>query len=235
MAGVSSFKISSPFSSCFSGQLSSPFPPSSRQPRLASMDVFQTRPRFLRIFALSSNDIKNGSSIVVDGAPWKVLEFLHVKPGKGAAFVRTKLRNYITGNTVEKTFRAGSPIDEADVSKETKQFTYKDGSHFVFMDMVTFEEVRLMESNIGGKAKWLKEGMDCSLIFWNEEVIDFEVPTTVKLTVADVDPGIKGDTAQGGAKRATLETGAIVNVPLFINKGEEILIDTRTGQYISRA
>ncbi|KAJ0027929.1 hypothetical protein Pint_35067 [Pistacia integerrima] len=158
-------------------------------------------PKYPRIYALSSNDIKVGTNIEVDGAPWRVLEFLHVKPGKGAAFVRTKMRNYVTGNTVEKTFRAGSSIEVADVFKETKQFTYKDGVQFVFMDLV----------------------------------IDFELPITVKLTVVDVDPGLKGDTAQGGSKPATLDTGAVVNVPLFVNIGDEILVDTRTGQYMSRA
>ncbi|KAI4386735.1 hypothetical protein MLD38_004642 [Melastoma candidum] len=190
---------------------------------------------FPRIYALSSNDIKVGTSLVVDGAPWKVLEFLHVKPGKGAAFVRTKMRNYITGNTVEKTFRAGSSIDEANVSRETKQFTYKDGAQYVFMDLVTYEEVRLGEKEVRDKKKWLKEGMDCNLIFWNEKVIDFELPITVKLKVVDADPGLKGDTVQGGSKPATLDTGAVVNVPTFIDIGEEILVDTRTGQYSSRA
>ncbi|KAH7514754.1 uncharacterized protein LOC107431076 [Ziziphus jujuba] len=194
-----------------------------------------SRSIFPRIMAFSSNDIKVGSNIEVDGAPWRVLEFLHVKPGKGAAFVRTKMRNYVTGNTVEKTFRAGATIEEADVFKETKQFTYKDGPQYVFMDLSTFEEVRLNESDVGDKTKWLKEGMDCNLLFWKGKVIDFELPITVQLTVVDVDPGLKGDTAQGGSKPATLDTGAVVNVPLFVNTGDEILVDTRTGQYMSRA
>lgn len=188
-----------------------------------------------RIYAFSSNDIKVGSSIEVDGAPWKVLEFLHVKPGKGAAFVRTKVRNYVTGNTVEKTFRAGRTIQEADVVKETKQYSYKDGPNFVFMDLGSYEEIRLNEAEVGDKAKWLKEGMDCNLIFWNGRVIDFDLPITVKLTVTDVDPGLRGDTAQGGTKPATVETGAVVNVPLFVERGAEIMVDTRTGQYMSRA
>ncbi|XP_010253077.1 PREDICTED: uncharacterized protein LOC104594485 isoform X2 [Nelumbo nucifera] len=165
--------------------------------------------RFPKILAFSSNDIKVGSNIEVDGAPWRVIEFLHVKPGKGAAFVRTKMRNYVTGNVVEKTFRAGSTN--------------------------TYEETRLNESDVGDKTKWLKEGMDCNVLFWNGKVIDFELPITVKLTVVDADPGVKGDTAQGGSKPATLDTGAVVNVPLFVNIGEEILVDTRTGQYMSRA
>lgn len=161
-------------------------------------------------------------------------EFLHVKPGKGAAFVRTKMRNYVSGNTVEKTFRAGSTIQEASISKETKQFTYKDGPQFVFMDLTTFEESRLNESDVGDKQKWLKEGMDCNLLYWNGRIIDFDLPITVRLTVTETDPG-QGDSAQGGTKPATLETGAVVNVPSFVDVGDDVLIDSRTGQYMSRA
>ncbi|KAK1426739.1 hypothetical protein QVD17_15418 [Tagetes erecta] len=186
---------------------------------------------FPRIYAFSSNDIKVGSNIEVDGSPWKVIEFLHVKPGKGAAYVRTTLRNHITGNSVEKTFRAGSKIEQAEISKETKQFTYKDGSQFVFMDLTSYEEVRLNESDMGDKTKWLKEGMDCILLFWKGKVIDFELPIQVKVKVVEVDPGLKGDTAQGGSKPATVETGAVVSVPLFVERGQEIIVDTRTGQY----
>ncbi|KAK2981835.1 hypothetical protein RJ640_010352 [Escallonia rubra] len=162
-------------------------------------------------------------------------EFLHVKPGKGAAYVRTTMRNYVTGNSVEKTFRAGSKIEPANIVKETKQYTYKDGAQFVFMDLSSFEEFRLNASDVGDKTKWLKEGMDCNLLFWNGKVIDFDLPITVKLTVVEVDPGLRGDTAQGGSKPATLDTGAVVNVPLFVERGQEILVDTRSGQYMSRA
>ncbi|GMI71914.1 hypothetical protein like AT3G08740 [Hibiscus trionum] len=252
MAGTATFNVSSPtpiFKTSSSLNLpSKPFllpmrfsPKPHSFPRI--LTTFSTYPlrlthssrRILRVYAFSSNDIKVGTNLEVDGAPWKVIEFLHVKPGKGAAFVRTKIRNYITGNTVDKTFRAGSTIEEADVFKEQKQYTYKDGSQFVFMDLTTFEEFRLSETEVGDKAKWLKEGMDCYLLFWDGKVIDFELPITVKLTVADVDPGLKGDTASGGSKPATLDTGAVVNVPLFVNIGEEILVDTRTGTYMSRA
>ncbi|XP_021893824.1 uncharacterized protein LOC110811594 [Carica papaya] len=238
MAGTAAFSVS-PRPSFFYRPFSaaSLFPSSSKPCILPVLSVprMPLRPKFPGIYALSSNDIKVGTNIEVDGAPWRVLEFLHVKPGKGAAFVRTKMRNYVTGNTVEKTFRAGSTIDEADVFKETKQFTYKDGSQFVFMDLTTYEETRLGELEVGDKTKWLKEGMDCNLLFWNGKVIDFELPITVQLTVVDVDPGLRGDTAQGGSKPATLDTGAVVNVPLFVNIGDEILVDTRTGTYMSRA
>ncbi|KAG0519979.1 hypothetical protein BDA96_08G033400 [Sorghum bicolor] len=189
---------------------------------------------FTRVYAISSNDIRVGTNVEVDGAPWKVLEFLHVKPGKGAAFVRTKMRNYVTGNTVEKTFRAGSTLQEPSLSKETKQFTYKDGAQFVFMDLTTFEESRLNEADVGDKQKWLKEGMDCNLLYWNGKIIDFELPITVRLTVTDTDPGAS-DSAQGGTKPATLETGAVVTVPSFVNVGDDILVDSRTGQYMNRA
>ncbi|KAL0310079.1 UNVERIFIED_CONTAM: Elongation factor P [Sesamum radiatum] len=187
--------------------------------------------QFFSLFFLSK---KLHLSVVILGFR-HCLEFLHVKPGKGAAFVRTTLRNYVTGNQVEKTFRAGSKIEEADIFKETKQYTYKDGSQYVFMDLSTYEEFRLNEADVGDKSKWLKEGMDCNLLFWKRKVIDFELPITVKLKVVEADPGVKGDTAQGGSKPVTVDTGAVVSVPLFIGVGEEILIDTRTGQYMSRA
>lgn len=237
MAGIGTPTVKLSPCSCFRPFAS---PPSfSFKPSILPMLVFPgttpRRTRFPKIFAFSSNDIKVGSNIEVDGAPWKVVEFLHVKPGKGAAYVRTTLRNYVTGNTVEKTFRAGSKIEEADIFKETKQFTYKDGAQFVFMDLTTYEEYRLNASDVGDKEKWLKEGMDCNLLFWKGKVIDFDLPITVKLTVVEADPGLRGDTAQGGSKPATLDTGAIVNVPLFIEKGQEIMVDTRSGQYMSRA
>ncbi|KAH6832411.1 elongation factor P family protein [Perilla frutescens var. hirtella] len=230
MAGISGFKCQCfrPPSSSLSYS-STPFLPT---PQLRIPRRLSTFPR---IYAITSNDIKVGLNIEVDGNPWKVIEFLHVKPGKGAAFVRTTLRNYVTGNQCEKTFRAGSKIEEADISKETKQYTYKDGAQYVFMDLNSYEESRLNEADVGDKAKWLKEGMDCTLLFWNGKVIDFELPINVKLAVTEVDPGLKGDTAQGGSKPAIVETGAVVNVPLFVNAGDTILIDTRTGQYMSRA
>ncbi|XP_059668141.1 uncharacterized protein LOC132313408 [Cornus florida] len=234
MAGISTFKSSlCPRSAPPSSSLSFSSKPSNLSMRL--FPGLHRRPTFPKIYAYSSNDIKVGSNIEVDGAPWRVIEFLHVKPGKGAAYVRTTLRNYVTGNSVEKTFRAGSKIEVADIFKETKQYTYKDGSQFVFMDLTTYEEFRLNESYVGDKTKWMKEGMDCNLLFWNGKVIDFELPINVKLKVVEVDPGLKGDTVQGGTKPATLETGAVVNVPLFVERDQVILVDTRTGQYMSRA
>ncbi|CAN8270003.1 unnamed protein product [Cochlearia groenlandica] len=235
MAGRAIFSINSSPSLCIpysSSSISLTFSNRTSHPRISH----RTNNRFPRFHcSLSANDIKAGTNIEVDGAPWRVLEFLHVKPGKGAAFVRTKIRNYVNGSTVERTFRAGISVEEANVYKETKQFTYKDGSQFVFMDLTTYEETRLNESDMGDKTKWLKEGMECILLYWKDKVIDFDLPITVQLKVVDVDPGLRGDTAQGGSKPATVETGAVVTVPLFVNVGEEILVDTRTGAYMNRA
>ncbi|KAL1193799.1 hypothetical protein V5N11_031928 [Cardamine amara subsp. amara] len=238
MAGRAIFAVSSSPSFCVLSSSASSSSLSLSSPYRSALPLRKS-PRtnkFPRIYcSLSANDIKAGTNIEVDGAPWRVLEFLHVKPGKGAAFVRTKIRNYVNGSTVERTFRAGISVEEASISKETKQFTYKDGSQFVFMDLTTYEETRLNESDMGEKTKWLKEGMECILLYWKDKVIDFDLPITVKLKIVDVDPGLRGDTAQGGSKPATLETGAIVTVPLFINVGEEIFVDTRTGAYMNRA
>lgn len=173
-------------------------------------------------------------TIEFDGAPYRVVEFLHVKPGKGAAFVRSKLKNYITGNTVERTWRAGESVDLANVEKRDTQFTYEDGNECVFMDMSTYEETRLTKDP-SSWGKYLKEGMDVQLLFWNGKVITVDLPSSVELEVTETDPGVRGNTASGGSKPATLETGAVVQVPLFINQGERIKVDTRTDSYLSRA
>lgn len=183
---------------------------------------------------ISSNDFRPGVSIVLDGSVWRVVEFLHVKPGKGAAFVRTKLKNAQTGNTVERTFRAGETVPQANLEKSTMQHTYKEGDEYVFMDMETYEEGRLTAQQIGEKVKYLKEGMEANVVRWNEQVLDVELPNSVVLEVIETDPGVKGDTATGGSKPAKLETGATVMVPLFIAQGERIRIDTREDKYLGR-
>ena len=183
---------------------------------------------------ISSNDFRPGVSIVLDGSVWRVVEFLHVKPGKGAAFVRTKLKNAQTGNTVERTFRAGETVPQANLEKSTMQHTYKEGDEYVFMDMETYEEGRLTAQQIGEKVKYLKEGMEANVVRWNEQVLDVELPNSVVLEVIETDPGVKGDTATGGSKPAKLETGASVMVPLFIAQGERIRIDTREDKYLGR-
>ncbi|MEH1891625.1 elongation factor P [Nostoc sp. UHCC 0926] len=183
---------------------------------------------------ISSNDFRPGVSIVLDGSVWRVLEFLHVKPGKGSAFVRTKLRNVQSGNVMEKTFRAGETLPQATLEKSTMQHTYKEGDEFVFMDMETYEEGRLSVTQIGDRIKYLKEGMEVSVIRWGEQVLEVELPNSVVLEIVQTDPGVKGDTATGGTKPAIVETGATVMVPLFITQGERIKIDTREDKYLGR-
>ena len=183
---------------------------------------------------ISSNDFRSGVTIVLDGSVWRVIEFLHVKPGKGSAFVRTKLKNAQTGNVIEKTFRAGESVPQANIEKLTMQHTYKDGEQFVFMDVETFEEARLDAKQIGDRVKFLKEEMEVNILFWDGKVLDVELPTSVILEITDTDPGVKGDTATGGTKPAIVETGAQVMVPLFISIGERIKVDTRDGSYLGR-
>ena len=183
---------------------------------------------------ISSNDFRTGVTVELDGSVWRVVEFLHVKPGKGSAFVRTKLKNVQSGNTVEKTFRAGETVPQANLEKRTMQHTYKDGDEFVFMDMETYEETRLNSENLGDRTNFLKEEMEVNVIFWDEKVLEIELPTSVVLEITDTDPGVKGDTATGGTKPATVETGAQVMVPLFISIGEKIKVDTRDGSYLGR-
>jgi elongation factor P len=183
---------------------------------------------------ISSNDFRSGVTIVIDNSVWRVVEFLHVKPGKGSAFVRTKLKNVQTGNVVEKTFRAGESLPQATLEKRTMQHTYKEAEQYVFMDMETFEEATLTPAQMGDRVKFVKEGMEVNILFWDDKVLDIELPTSVILEVLDTDPGVKGDTATGGTKPAIVETGAQVMVPLFITIGERIKVDTRDGLYLGR-
>ena len=183
---------------------------------------------------ISSNDFRPGVTIVLDGAVWRVVEFLHVKPGKGSAFVRTKLKNAQTGSVVERTFRAGETVPQANLEKSTMQHTYKEGDDYVFMDMETYEESRLSANQIGDRVKYLKDGMEVNVVRWGEQVLEVELPNSVVLEITQTDPGLRGDTATGGTKPATLETGATVMVPLFITTGERIRIDTRNDTYLGR-
>lgn len=183
---------------------------------------------------ISSNDFRTGVTVELDGSVWRVVEFLHVKPGKGSAFVRTKLKNVQTGNTVEKTFRAGETVPQANIEKRTMQYTYKDGEDFVFMDMESYEETRMSGDNLGDRINFLKEEMEVNVLFWDDRVLEIELPTSVVLEITETDPGVKGDTATGGTKPAIVETGAQVMVPLFISIGEKIKVDTRDGSYLGR-
>ena len=183
---------------------------------------------------ISSNDFRPGVTIVLDGAVWRVVEFLHVKPGKGSAFVRTKLKNAQSGSVVERTFRAGETVPQANLEKSTMQHTYKEGDDFVFMDMETYEEARLSANQIGDRVKYLTEGMEVNVVRWDEQVLEVELPNSVVLEIVQTDPGVRGDTATGGTKPAVVETGASVMVPLFITTGERIRIDTRNDTYLGR-
>ncbi len=183
---------------------------------------------------ISSNDFRTGTSIELDGSVWRVVEFLHVKPGKGAAFVRTKLKNVQSGSVVERTFRAGETVPQAVLEKSVMQHTYRDGEQYVFMDMETYDEAQLSQEQIGPQVKYLKEEMEVTVLRWNGQVLEVDLPNSVVLEVIETDPGVKGDTATGGTKPAKVETGAQVMVPLFISIGERIKIDTRNDSYLGR-
>lgn len=184
---------------------------------------------------ISVNDFRTGLTIEVDGGIWSVLEFQHVKPGKGAAFVRSKLRNLRTGAVQEKTFRAGEKVEKAHIENRKMQYLYANGSIYTFMDLETYEQLELEENQIKEQLNFLKENMEVHIQTYEGETLGVELPNTVELEVAETEPGIKGDTASGGSKPATLETGYVVNVPFFINKGDVLIVDTRSGNYVSRA
>ena len=184
---------------------------------------------------ISVNDLRTGLTIELDNGLWSVVEFLHVKPGKGAAFVRTKLKNVETGNVVEKTFRAGEKVGKATLDKRDMQYLYKEGADFVMMDMESYEQMNVTEAQIGDGVKYLKENMNVSILLYQGKIIGLDIPNHVELEVTDTPPAEKGNTAQGGTKPATLETGAVVNVPFFISNGDKIRVDTRTNEYLDRA
>ena len=183
---------------------------------------------------ISSNDLRNGVTILENGQLWTVIEFLHVKPGKGSAFVRTRLKNVKTGSTVEKTFRAGEKLERATVDNRQMQMLYNDADGYHFMDQETFENVTLQRDVIGDPADFLRDGMVVDVQIHDSNPIGVDLPAHVELRVEQTDPGFKGDTATGTTKPATLETGAVVNVPLFVNPGDVIRIDTRDRRYIGR-
>lgn len=185
--------------------------------------------------ALNANtaDFKNGLTIELDGVPTKLLEFLHVKPGKGSAFVRTKVRNLLNGSVQERTFRAGETIIFADIAKVDMQYTFTDGDMVCFMNMESFEEERL-EKKMIDNLLLLKEGLECKVTIWNEKVIGVDLPQNVEYKVVDTPPNFKGNTAQGGTKPAVVEGGATVNVPMFIENGEVILVSTVDCKYLNR-
>ena len=184
---------------------------------------------------ISTNDLRNGVTIELDGQVYTVIEFQHVKPGKGSAFVRTKLKNVKTGATLERTFNAGEKIPRARVESKEVQFLYDDGNQYTFMDTETFEQYTLSRDVLGDALNFLKEQMVLTLNFHQGQVIGVELPNSVELRVVETEPGVRGDTVSGGSKPAKLETGYVVRVPLFVEEGDVVVVDTRTGEYISRA
>ncbi|MYU85285.1 elongation factor P [Lactobacillus salivarius] len=184
---------------------------------------------------ISVNEFKNGLTIEVDGELWRVVEFQHVKPGKGSAFIRSKLKNLRTGAVQEKTFRAGEKVNQAQIDRKKMQYLYADGDNYVFMDTNTYEQLELPGSQIEEELKYMKENMVVSIIMFGTETLGVELPNTVDLEVKETEPGIKGDTSSGGSKPATMETGLVVQVPFFVSEGDVLTINTSDGTYISRA
>ncbi|MTH52366.1 elongation factor P [Bacillus mangrovi] len=184
---------------------------------------------------ISVNDFRTGLTIEVDNSIWRVIDFQHVKPGKGAAFVRSKLRNLRTGAIQEKTFRAGEKVAKAQIDTKRMQYLYANGDMHVFMDNESYEQIELPGGSIEYELKFLKENMEVQIMMYQTETLGVELPNTVELKVTETEPGIKGDTASGGTKPATLETGLTVNVPFFINEGDVLIINTSESAYISRA
>ncbi|TDL82341.1 elongation factor P [Peribacillus frigoritolerans] len=184
---------------------------------------------------ISVNDFRTGLTIEVDNAIWRVMDFQHVKPGKGAAFVRSKLRNLRTGAVQEKTFRAGEKVAKAQIENRKMQYLYANGDQHVFMDNESYDQVELPEASIEYELKFLKENMEVSIMMFGSETLGVELPNTVELEVIETEPGIKGDTASGGTKPAKVQTGLVVNVPFFVNEGDVLIINTTDSSYVSRA
>ncbi len=184
---------------------------------------------------ISVNDFRTGLTIELDNDVWQVMEFQHVKPGKGAAFVRSKLRNLRNGNIQERTFRAGEKVPRAMVETREMQYLYESGGEYTFMDSETYEQITLPKERLEYELNFLKENMNIQIMVYKGETIGIQLPNTVELEVVETEPGIKGDTATGGSKPAKLSTGFTVQVPLFINEGDRLIIDTRSGEYVSRA
>ncbi len=184
---------------------------------------------------ISVNDFKTGLTIEVDGDIWRVVDFQHVKPGKGAAFVRSKLKNLRTGGVQEKTFRAGEKVGKAQIDNRKMQYLYESGGSHVFMDLESYEQIEIPEEQIKDELKFMLENMEVNIIMYGSEILGVDLPNTVTLTVETTDPNIKGDTSSGGSKPAVMETGLTVNVPFFVNQGDKKIINTTDGTYVSRA
>ncbi|MCX6526537.1 MAG: elongation factor P [Actinobacteria bacterium] len=184
--------------------------------------------------AISTNDLKNGISLLLDNGLFTVIEFQHVKPGKGGAFVRTKLRNLRNGNVIEKTFNAGIRVEQAILDKRDMQFLYKDGDDFVFMDTETYDQMTVAPVALGDAADYLIESATAVMALFGDEIVSVEIPASVELSIADTEPGLQGDRVSGARKPATLQTGKVIQVPLFVVIGDKVKVDTRSGDYITR-
>jgi elongation factor P len=184
--------------------------------------------------AITTNDLKTGITLELDNGLFQVIEFQHVKPGKGAAFVRTKLRNLRSGNVFDRTFNAGIRVEQAILEKRDMQFLYKDGEDFVFMDTASYDQMTVSPVALGDAADYLVESAVAIIATFNGEIVSVEIPASVELNVVDTEPGVQGDRVSGARKPATLQTGKVVQVPLFVNVGDKIKVDTRSGDYITR-
>jgi elongation factor P len=184
--------------------------------------------------AITTNDLKNGITLELDNGLFQVVEFQHVKPGKGGAFVRTKLRNLRTGNVFDKTFNAGIRVEQAILEKKDMQFLYRDGDDYVFMDTESYDQMSVAPVALGEAADYLIESMVAIIALHNGEIVSVEIPAAVELTIANTEPGIQGDRVSGARKPAELETGKVIQVPLFVNIGDKVKVDTRSGEYITR-
>ncbi|MHB1285648.1 MAG: elongation factor P [Leptospirales bacterium] len=181
-----------------------------------------------------TNEFRNGARLEVEGEPYVIVEFQHVKPGKGGSFVRTRLKSLKSGSVIDRTFRSGEKFDEPDIEEKTMQFLYAEGTDSIFMDMENYEQLALSKAELGDRVLYLKEQMVANILYYRGKAITVELPLFVELKIAETDPARKGDTASGGSKPAKLETGAIVKVPFHLQEGDIIKVDTRTGDYIER-
>ena len=182
----------------------------------------------------STNEFRKGLKVEIDGEPFVIVDYQHVKPGKGNAFVRTKLKSLITGNVLDKTFKSGEKVNRPDLEAKSVQYLYRDGQDFIFMDNQTYDQFSVPADHLGEAAKFMKENMDAELLFYKGKAIDIQIPTFLNFKVTKTEPGIRGDTVSGATKPAEIESGAIVQVPLFIEEGDVIKVDTRTGKYVER-
>lgn len=183
---------------------------------------------------LSHTDLRKGTKVIIDNQPWLIVDSDFVKPGKGSAFTRCRVKNFFSGSVIERTFKSHDKVERADVEGRYCQYLYGDGESYHFMDGTTYDQVAVPSDTVGDAAKWLVENMSCLVQFWGEKPITVEPPNSVELEIVECDPGVRGDTAQGGGKKAKLSTGAVVDVPLFVSQGEWVKVDTRSGEYIER-